>query len=189
MYNPKIHHRKSIRLKGYDYSSESAYFVTICVKNRECLFGEIVDSEMTLSDMGLISLNNWYDLEKSFPNIYLDEFIIMPNHIHGIIFIRRDLINQIPSENDYKISEPNISDEYNLMLNPKLTLGKIIRYYKAKTTRLIRLNCSEFFQFQRNYHESIIRDEKMLSNIRKYIINNPIKWKTDIENPLNEYSD
>lgn len=84
-YNPDKHHRRSIRLKGYNYSQAGAYFVTACVKDRECLFGDIVDGEMQLNDAGEMVKFVWNELPNRFSDIYLDEFIIMPNHIHGII--------------------------------------------------------------------------------------------------------
>ncbi|MCL2328973.1 MAG: transposase [Bacteroidetes bacterium] len=86
-YNPEIHHRRSIRLKGYDYSQAGMYFVTICVQNREHLFGEIVDGEMILNDAGKMVEKEWVDLKNRFPNIELHEFVVMPNHFHGIIQI------------------------------------------------------------------------------------------------------
>jgi len=85
-YNPQIHHRRSIRLKHYDYSEPGDYFVTICTKNRKCLLGNIVDGKMVLNKLGLIVKRCWHDLPNHYPNVILDEFIIMPNHIHGIIF-------------------------------------------------------------------------------------------------------
>lgn len=204
----KKHHRKSIRLKGYDYSSNGGYFVTICVKNRECLFGEIINGEMNLSEIGQIAYNNWIEIQNNFNNVEIDEFVIMPNHLHGIILINSEdkinhesssgngLMNQTPanqnhvinglqSTNDssFNICENNISGKYNLMLNPKITLGKIIRHFKAKTSRIIRKNNHEYFQWQQNYHEWIIRDEKHLDRFRNYIYQNPLKWEIDSENP------
>jgi len=84
-YNPNIHHRKSIRLKGYDYSREGLYFITICTHNRECLFGEIVDGNMILNEAGKIADACWQDIPNHFPNAVLHEYIVMPNHVHGII--------------------------------------------------------------------------------------------------------
>jgi len=90
-YNPKIHHRRSIRLKGYDYSQTGAYFVTICTKNRECLFGEIVNGKIKLDDGGKIAEQCWIDIPKHFPNAIMDEFVIIPNHIHGIVWINSNV--------------------------------------------------------------------------------------------------
>ena len=86
-YNPKIHHRKSIRLKGYDYSQAGAYFITICCHDRVCLFGEILNNEMVLNEWGIIAQNEWIKTKEIRKNVELDVFIVMPNHIHGILII------------------------------------------------------------------------------------------------------
>jgi REP element-mobilizing transposase RayT len=86
-FNPDIHHRKSIRLKEYDYSHNGAYFVTLCVNNMMCLFGDVVDGKMGLNDAGKMVQTMWNDLSKRFPEIQLDVCVIMPNHVHGIISI------------------------------------------------------------------------------------------------------
>ncbi len=90
-YDPQKHHRRSIRLKGYDYSQAGAYFVTICTQNRECLFGDIVDGEMMLNDAGQMVEQCWYDIPLHFPHAGLDEFVVMPNHIHGIVVINANV--------------------------------------------------------------------------------------------------
>ncbi len=87
-YNSEIHHRQSIRLKEYDYSQNGVYFITICTQNKECLFGEIEDGEMRLNDAGKIIDRWWHKMKNKFPNIELDEYIIMPNHFHGILIIQ-----------------------------------------------------------------------------------------------------
>lgn len=87
MYDPEKHHRRSIRLKEYDYSRPGAYFVTVCTHNREYLFGNVVNDEMLLSEYGKIVENVWYNLTNHYQNIKLDKFIVMPNHIHGIIVL------------------------------------------------------------------------------------------------------
>jgi putative transposase len=167
--------RKSIRLKEYDYSQPDEYFVTICTYNHECLLGEIVNEEMRLSQMGIIAQQCLMEIPSHFPNVELDEFIVMPNHIHGIIVIteRRDLINQIPTT----------KDNFPLMKNPKQTLGKIIRNYKARVTKTVHDAGLLNFRWQSKYYDHIIRNEKELQNVREYILNNPIKWFFDDENP------
>jgi len=87
-YDPDKHHRRSVRLKGYDYSQNGAYFITICTQNRECLFGKIVNRKMLINDAGKIAYDEWIKTGKMRKNIIIDQFIIMPNHIHGIIIIR-----------------------------------------------------------------------------------------------------
>src|SRR5208337_4586349 len=86
-YNPEIHRRRSIRLRGYDYSSSGAYFVTVCIKNKECLFGEIVDGMMRLNHAGELIREIWEALPKRYDDIDLDSFVVMPNHVHGIIVL------------------------------------------------------------------------------------------------------
>ncbi|MDP4999472.1 MAG: hypothetical protein NWQ41_10940, partial [Saprospiraceae bacterium] len=86
-YNPNIHHRKSIRLKGYDYSQAGLYFITICIQHRACLFGHITKGEMILNDAGNMVKNEWLNLKTRFPNIELHDYVVMPNHFHGILEI------------------------------------------------------------------------------------------------------
>ena len=174
--NHQIHHRRSIRLKEYDYSQEGGYFVTICTHNRECNFGNVAEGEIKLSDVGKIVEENWKNLPAHFHNVTLDGFVVMQNHLHGIIWIQNDgrgLINQTPT------------DKWILMKNPRQTLGKIIRSYKAKTTKILHDSGYPEFQWQKNYYEHIIRGEKDLRNIREYIQNNPWQWYYDAENPNN----
>ena len=101
-YNPIIHHRRSIRLKGYDYSQSGMYFVTLCVENRQSIFGEILNNEMQLNANGQIAYNEWYKLPERFPNIFLDAFQIMPNHVHGII-----VFNEMPYRHTHKPCRPD----------------------------------------------------------------------------------
>ena len=171
-YNSDIHHRHSMRLKGYNYSQTGAYFVTLVTKNRECLFGEIMDGEMQLNDVGEIAQNTWNNLINQ-SNIVLDEFIIMPNHIHGIIVIHhhdgRGLIYQTQDKTQTQDKKNLISEEkglinqtptkWILMQNSKQTLGKIIRYFKARTSKLLHDGGDSHFQWQRNYYEQIVRNE------------------------------
>lgn len=129
---------------------------------------------MQLNGIGKIADQCWKDIPDHFPHVELDEFVIMPNHIHGIIFIvpdddnRRGLINQTSTGADWI-----------LMKNPKRTPGKIIRWYKARATKTIRDSGENGFQWQRNYYDHIIRNKRELAVVRKYISNNPIHWWCD----------
>jgi len=186
-FNPEKHHRRSIRLKGYDYSKSGFYFVTICTKDRECLFGDIINNKLQLNKLGEIIKIEWFNLKDRYKNIDNNKFIIMPNHIHGIVEIKdinkcRGLINQTPTNK--KISTDKNS-EWILMKNPKITLGKIIRFFKGKTTRNIRKSLDTYFAWQRNYHDHVIRNEKELKEKKKYIKNNPNNWTEDENNPIN----
>lgn len=208
-YNPNIHHRRSIRLKGYDYSQAGLYFITICVQDRKCLFGEIVgaslvDAQMQLNDFGTIAHQQWQKLPERFPNMVLDVFQIMPNHMHGIIMLT-DTVgttlgvapdNNTDSGNDAVGPDDNIPAENDLVIgagaspaptgtNTK-TIGDIVGAYKS----LVANDCLKIFKqnqpgkimgklWQRNYWENIIRDEPAYQRISAYIINNPKNWKDD----------
>lgn len=205
-YNPDIYHRKSIRLKGYDYSREGAYFITICTKGTECLFGEISEGIMRINLLGEMIRKWWVELTHRFNNIGLDEFIIMPNHIHGIIFIAdncRDgvssllLKNKTQGQGDPPPTEINSKQhggetkeggETPPLLHKnirKYTLGQIVAYFKYQTTKDINESrgTSGIPLWQHNYYEHIIRNEEELSKTREYIQNNPLKWYLDRENP------
>ena len=161
-YNPDIHHRRSIRLKGYDYSREGAYFITVCTKDKEWLFGDVINGEMQLNDIGNVALQCWKDIPKHFPNVVLDEFIVMPNHIHGIVI--------------FNVGAKNISL---LQHGTTMTIGSVIRGFKIGITKWARANGASHSPWQRNYYEHIIRNETELNKIREYIINNPVNWETD----------
>jgi len=165
--------RKSIRLKEYDYSQPGEYFITICTNDKKCIFGEVVEEEIRLSPIGEIAKKCWEEIHEHFCDVMLDEYVIMPNHVHGIIIITegRDLINQIPTKN------------FPLMQNPKMTLGKIIRHYKARSAKHIYDSGYIDFRWQSLFYDRIVRSDKELNSIRDYIINNPLKWYLDEENP------
>jgi putative transposase len=172
-HNRHVHDRKSIRLTDFDYSQPGEYFVTICTYNKMCVFGKVSEDKAILSSIGNIAQKCWEDIPTHFPNVELDEYVIMPNHIHGIIVITegRDLINQIPTK------------KFPLMKNPKMTLGKIIRHYKARSAKYIHDSGYVDFQWQPLFYDRIVRNDKEFDNIRDYIINNPLKWILDEENP------
>ncbi len=185
-YNPEIHHRRTIRLRDYDYSQAGAYFVTVCAWKKECLFGEIKDGEMLLNEYGEIVMKCWDDLPNHYQYTQLDEFVIMPNHVHGIIILnvgaglKPALVN---SDKTYQTHEARAG------LKPAPTiqrgLSEIIRALKTFSSKQINLirNNPGVPLWQRNYYEHIIRDEKELHTIRQYIRYNPLKWAEDEENP------
>jgi len=187
-YNPEIHRRRSIRLKGYDYSQAGAYFVTVCSWNKECLFGEIKDGEMLLNEHCEIIMKCWDTIPSHFMNVGCDEFIIMPNHIHGIITINcrgevSSPFTEIVAPNSKTKTAPIQGGETPPLR--KITLGQIVAYFKyqnAKQINQIR-NTPGIPVWQRNYYEHIIRDDRELQAIREYIRYNPIKWNEDEENP------
>ena len=200
---------ESTRLKGHDYSHAGEYFVTICTNNHKCLFGAVIEEKTRSSPVGKIAKNYWEKIPKHFHNIELDEFVIMPNHVHGIIIINdncrnvkkdhgRDVqlnvstegINIFCYKNELNVSTGGINilpqNDLNVSteVSPKRgTLSVIIRTYKAAVTTECRRKGYNEFQWQPRFYEHIIRDEKDLQNIHDYIVNNPIKWYSDKENP------
>jgi REP element-mobilizing transposase RayT len=170
-YNPDVHHRRSIRLKGFDYNQASAYFVTMVCRSREPVLESNADRE--------IVQRVWNSLPNRFPSIELDEFVIMPNHVHGIIVIT-----------DARITNPVGAIHELPLLNDRkqrrlMALPKIIGYFKMNTGKQInRLHQQQGIPFwQRNYYEHIIRNETDLNRIRQYIRDNPLNWEIDEENP------
>ena len=161
-YDPFIHHRRSIRLKGYDYSQVGAYYVTIVAAHRECLFGEIENGEMCLNDLGNIVREEWLQTAQVRPNVELDEFVVMPNHFHGILAIA----------GDDRAPHPG-------------SLGAIMSQFKSIVTKRVNemRDTPGAPVWQRNYYEHIMRDDGDLNRIREYIINNPANWDADDENP------
>ena len=176
-----VHHRRSIRLADYDYASEGAYFVTICTQKRENLFGAIVDSEMRLNEAGRMVEKWWHELPEKFPQIEIDEHIVMPNHFHGIVVIVGADLCVCPDEGAHAGAPLQRS-----------ALGDIVRWFKTMTTneyiREVKQNGWTPFPgklWQRNYYEHVIRNELSLNDIRLYIQTNPACWAEDNENPAN----
>ena len=179
-YNPDIHHRHSIRLRGYDYSQEGLYFITICAPNRKHLFGEIVDDEMQMNEYGKTVEKCWFEIPQHYPKAVLHEHIVMPNHFHAILEIVG--AEYFPPNNNApnEIKVENIRPLPSAVQCKSGTLGAIIRGFKIGVTKRIG-----FSVWQRNYHEHIIRSAKSYQTISEYIINNPAKWNEDMFNPLN----
>ncbi|MGI2902330.1 transposase [Tolypothrix sp. VBCCA 56010] len=173
-YNPNIHHRRSIRLRGYDYSLIGAYFVTICTQYRECCLGNLVDGDMKFTLRGAIAYRFWFQIPDRFPNVELDEFIVMPNHIHGIIVIT-----------DKSTGAGGAEEGGETPPLRKPTLGQIVAYYKYQTTKIINQidDTPGHRVWQRNFYDRIIRREQALHTIRQYIITNPNRWVKDPHNP------
>ncbi len=188
---------KSMRLLNYNYASTGYYFITICVRNHELLFGNIIDNKMALFDAGKIIKKFWLEIPQHFDNVELDEFIIMPNHIHGIIIIinncnRRDeAMPRLYTRNNTPADTPaNGKSAYagkypqmSIISPPPKSLPVIIGSFKSISTKTINQKIPNMnFAWQTRYYEHIIRDEKSLNKIRQYIINNPVKWQTDRNN-------
>jgi putative transposase len=169
----KLPNRRSIRLPNYDYSTPGYYFVTICVKDRECLLGKIQNSTITSSPIGSIVERTWRELPSHFPSVQLDAFAIMPNHLHGILIVGATFM----APGLCKVGSNGAMDEQ----TPKL--GEIVRRFKSFSTHRIRQNHLPSFSWQRNYYEHVIRKDESLDNHRRYILDNPLKWELDEENP------
>jgi putative transposase len=202
-YDPKIHHRRSIRIPGYDTTQPGAYFITINTWHKQELFGEITDGKMTLNEVGEVARKQWARIPQRFPQVELGEFVVMPDHLHGIIIIvepgrgtvddrgtaetlkdsatesaRRALTGDSPAGSDSR-ANTNKSEQYGKPVAG--SIGTIIRSYKSAVS--LRLNLmrrtSNNPVWQRNYFEHIIRDEKDLQNTSLYIQDNPLNWKVD----------
>ena len=194
-FDPKKHHRRSIRLKGYDYSQAGAYYVTIVTWHRDFLFGEIMNKEMILNKVGKIVEWEWLELSKRLLYVELGTHVVMPNHFHGILFIHETVgatrqgqtILQSGTEPLQNITSEGM-DGSPLPRGPKpASLGAIVAQFKSRVTKRIW----KFPEFkgtpiwQRNYYEHIIRNEKDLQNKTDYIEVNPLLWAQDDENPFN----
>ncbi len=174
---------KSSRLEGWDYSSSGVYFVTICTKNREHHFGEIKDEKMYLSEMGGIISEEWINTKNIRKNVQLDEWVIMPNHIHGIIFItEKDVETHCNASLHCNVSlSGNL--KYKNKFGPQLdNLSSIIRGFKGIITKQIHKLGYDYFAWQSRFHDRIIRNEEELNRIREYIISNPKNWEKDENN-------
>jgi REP element-mobilizing transposase RayT len=189
-YNPVIHHRQSIRLKGYDYSQAGLYFVTLCVYGRACLFGRIENAEMILNDAGRAALQCWLEIPRHYPNVVLHEYVIMPNHVHGIV----QIVDAMDGCDDWDCrGEKFFAPTYAPTITPKnaptdgqmvirgtsRTIGSMLRGFKIGVTKWMRQNTNVQNVWQRNYYEHIIRNEQSYQNIAEYIVDNPAKWKED----------
>ena len=167
---------KSARHPYWDYSSDGYYFVTICAKNREEFFGEIKNGIMTLNEMGCIANGQWEKTAKLRQNVYLDEWIIMPNHVHGII-----IINNATVETHCNASLQRW--DYNQFGPQRNNLASIVRGFKSSVKRICNKNGHQNFSWQPRFYDHIIRNEKSLDDIREYIRFNPLKWEFDRNNP------
>ena len=187
-YNPQ-----SNRLQNYDYSSNGAYFITICTKERQHYFWEVVDGEMILNNYWEIIYKDIQDLEGYYKYVIIDEFIVMPDHVHFVIFIgwwdekdvsEKHLYTDTETNNDNEILK--FSQKYYKDISPKKwelwNIIKLLKWYATK--KMNRSNNKVFFAWQKNYYERVVRNKEELYKIRRYIINNPLKWETDKGNDV-----
>lgn len=180
-YDPNKHHRRSIRMKGFDYSQPGKYFITICTHQRQLLFGDIVDGVMMLNELGQIVQQCWTEIPKHYPDVKIDEFVVMPNHMHGIITIAAGNDGIHRGGTRVMGATTRHQPQHVHPMQPcgtSQTIGAIVRGFKIGVTKWARQNTNIHTVWQRNYHDQIIWNQQALHNIRRYIIQNPSKWKT-----------
>ena len=170
----KLPRRRSIRLKGYNYGKAGAYFLTICTYQHSPLFGTIRNGQMVLNELGTIVRDSWLSTAEKRSNLSLDQFVVMPNHLHGIILI---------SETTH-VDRPLAASQPRPVTPGKLStdsLGTIVGQFKGVVTKRAktRSNLPASRIWQRNFYERIIRDEDSLNKIRAYIVENPSRWSED----------
>jgi putative transposase len=182
-YDPDCHHRRSVRLPEYDYTRPGAYFVTICTHQRECLFGDVVDDVVHLSAWGDIAAQCWRDIPAHLDHVELDEWVVMPNHVHGILLFHplvgathASAGTRVGAQHTAPLQKPNVAPG---------SLGAVIRSFKSAVTRRINeiRSTPGTPLWQRNYYEHVIRTERALNAIRQYIADNPARWLLDRYHP------
>lgn len=194
-FDSATHHRRSLRLRGYDYAQAGAYFVTVCTQNRTCLFGEIADGQMTINDAGLMVARWFEQLPDKFPDIECDAFVCMPNHVHFVIVIHSAAgadPRVCPEGDDGSDKGAHAGAPLRNAVSRDVDLPTLVQWFKTMTTneymRGVKSRGWPAFTdrlWQRNYYEHIVRSEESLTRIREYIWDNPAKWSLDHENPAN----
>ena len=193
-YAPDIHHRKSIRLHGYDYHSPGAYFITVCTRNRAPVFGHIAAGMVHLNEIGRMVQAAWHGLDKRYTNLYTDEFVIMPDHIHGIIHVGAAPCGRPDRNGGHSIGQPQVLSGQRQEVAPTsfvpdcrlgqpqgvaptrgLSLPDAVHRFKSLTAARYRNMAMSGALWQRNYWERIIRDDAELRAVRRYIRDNPLR--------------
>jgi putative transposase len=175
-FDPEIHHRRSVRIPGYDYSAEGMYFITICVDGRRCLFGDVVEDVLELNDVGRVIDATWRWLAEQYDHVELGPYIVMPNHVHGIILLTS---GEGVSRNAPTIS--SVSETIRSPEKPRKPIGQLVGAFKTVSTKKINVLCGTpgAVLWQRNYWEHVVRNEKSFEEIARYIDNNPRTWYED----------
>ena len=179
-FNPDIQHRRSVRLRGWDYSGPGVYYITICTHRRECLFGEVLDGAMRLNQAGEMAEACWRAIPGHTQRIELDEWVVMPNHVHGIIVI---LDTSVGARHAVPLRETT-----EVFGKPKPdSLSTVVRSFKSAVTKNINhfRDTPGSLLWQRSFYDHIVRTQPDLDQIRQYIDENPMKWHLDKENPDN----
>ena len=206
-YDPDRQHRRSLRLKGYDYTQAGIYFVTVVVQGRLPLFGIVVDEQMRLNAAGEMVQRIWGEMPNRFPTIAMNTFIAMPNHIHGIIMVGAPLVGALPPNDAKNITTetrgttiPEAAILENITVEnraptrgapTRVGLGNVVGAFKSLTTLeyargVHDTNWPPFHGrlWQRNFYEHIVRTDESMKKIRQYILDNPAQWAFDRENPM-----
>jgi putative transposase len=179
---PQPPKRKSTRLGEYDYSQSGWYFITVCTKNRTKWLGDVVDEKMVLNAYGKVARDRWLWLARQYDYLKLDEFIIMPNLMHGIMVIENDIV--CTRKDNPKVVPTVPMAIYNRRYS---LLSKSVNAYKTTSSKSIHQNGLMDFIWQRSFYDHIIRDEESPGSIREYIIYNPMKWDRDRNNSENVF--
>ena len=171
------HRRQSTRLPRFDYTQQGAYFVTMCTRNRACLFGDIMNGEMRLNDIGRVAHRMWEEIPTHFPQVETNVWVVMPNHVHGVIVIADPHVGAAHASPLQRPSGP-----------PKRSLGAIVGAYKSAVSRHVNQSGHPHGLpiWQRNYYDHVIRDNAALDRVRQYIADNPARWDEDPENPARQ---
>ena len=172
MVRTRLPNRQSIRLREFDYSQNGAYFVTLCVTQRLCILGNVEDGEIHLSPVGQVARTRWKDLPEHTPGLTLDVWVVMPNHLHGIIVLPGSTLTGVPGNNQSRGPKPG-------------SLGSVIGGFKSAVSRDVAAKHLSLVRplWQRNYYERVIRNDRELDAIRRYIAENPLHWYDDPDHP------
>ncbi|MBE0502709.1 MAG: transposase [Desulfuromonadales bacterium] len=186
VYNPELHHRRSIRLQGYDYAITGAYFVTICTQGRECLFGEVVSGVMIPTPAGEMMTQVWQELPQHYPGVEIDVHVVMPDHFHGIIHLTTPPVGADPRGRPDLCHGPGHPQGG---APTSLSLGDVVHRFKSMTTHAYATGVKQHGWtpfpgriWQSNYHERIVRDEAERTALCEYMVDNPARF-APITNP------
>jgi REP element-mobilizing transposase RayT len=190
-YDPRIHHRRSIRLRGHNYAGGGAYFLTCCVEGKECLFGRVVESTMLVNECGQLIQRTWAAIPQRFPSVILDAFQVMPSHWHGILVIPGPGLDPcLAAATGAAVihprpTRPQAGASRGPTKDGRPSLGDIMRVFKSISTIAVNRLLSRTGRrlLQEDYFERVIRNVDSLEKIRDYIRTNPARWQEDPENP------
>jgi len=170
--------RKHLRLSGWDYSSESVYFITICCNEKQQYLGRIYNNKVELSEIGMVASQYWVEIPYHYPHVKLDEFVIMPNHIHGLLILDYSLIGS--NKPKYIISGESHNKVSNQFSKPlKNSISVIVNQYKSSVKRWCNRNSLSYFKWQPRFYDQVLRNDKSIDIIREYIFTNPGNWIMD----------